>query len=211
MKRFFIFLVFAAPVSIAVIVVWSFLSPLCTETTDQTLQRGSEGKYEIKIDRVVKTCNVLPVTGANYVFYTRTADSGEWREQLTIEHHERLPIPQDAIKVVSDNIAYAFLFNTLIATSDAGQTWSTWVLSARELSTDTMYEKDITWTGIKPVSLNADGTGELSVYGKSKTSSEVTMLLRTRDFGSSWQPFRSATTRPVALPDAGEVCTIPKN
>lgn len=206
MKRFLIFLVFA---SAAAIVVWAFLPPSCSEVTDLTRQEGREGNYEVKIERVVKTCGFLSKTGgADYVFYTRTVSS-EWNEELTLPQDELLPIPADAIKIVSDKIAYAFLFNTLITTSDAGQTWSTWVLSAQKLETETMYEKDIAWTGIKTVSINEDGTGDIAIYGKGKSSNEVTVMMRTRDFGSSWQPFRSATTRPVVLSDTGEVCRIP--
>jgi len=108
---------------------------------------------------------ILP--GAYYVLTTNARNSIVWKEILTVRDDDPRPIPTDSVRVVDSQTGFFWMNTSYAVTRDAGDTWAVW---------DT--EKELLERRhIKQVSIERDGTGKMTLYGK-----EVLSIVTT-DYG----------------------------
>jgi hypothetical protein len=163
-------------------------------------KRLSNGRAAVRVDRHEEVDVFLP--GAYLKFYGKSADNEEWTPLFTFRHDDPIPIPQDCVRFVSADIAYAFVGWYYTVTTDAGHTWSTWKASHYLPNW-----RCCNYRLIRDVTLSTDGSGSMVLNPIPSRRGEVPELATT-DFGKHWLvPSNSVGLLPndALEPSAGEV------
>lgn len=169
---------------IALLSIWSFL-PGCARKTD-TPQRGSvietweTDNPNFKI-RVTQYAEKNPILLPKYIFVFESAptNSNDWREAMTDQTDNSIPIPKDKVRFVNDKTAYAFLKSVFAATVDSGHTWAVW--DAKKNVPDWQCCNQ---AFIKEVSISPDGSGKMTLAPR--FNDIKVKELHTKDYGTSW-------------------------
>jgi len=175
MKRFKIPLVIAGCLIAAALVAGLFFPP--TELGKLTERWELAGNtFKIRVSRYAERRFRL-VGGAYYVFESAALGSDEWNEIMTLRHDDPDPIPRDQVRIVSDQVGYAFMLNKYAVTMDGGATWFTWD------AVEVFPEWQSNHATIKEVRLAPDGTGTMTF---TSVANRQAPELHTKDYGRHW-------------------------
>lgn len=122
--------------------------------------------------------------GARYVFQSTAVGSEDWHEIMTFKADQAISIPRDQVRFVNGRVAYGFIGNYYMATSDSGRTWSVWDAN-KELPVKQIMERYNLWPAIKEIDMQPDGTGRMTLY-QYVTKAEKGPDLHTSDYGRHW-------------------------
>lgn len=120
------------------------------------------------------------IAGAYFVFQSSPKDQENWMEIMVFRHDDPVPIPQEQIRFVDDQIGYAYIGWMYAVTTDGGKTWNVW-----NAMSDLPNWQCCNYKLIQEVSLNPNGTGSMILRTIPGRSGEVP-LLRTKDYGRHW-------------------------
>lgn len=118
------------------------------------------------------------VAGSFYFFDSGPAETGPWRNILSVHLDDPDPIPTNNVRFVNAKIAYVFLYDKLAVTTDGGMLWSSWELA--QGNPEWRPKRAI----IRDIILSADGTGTMKIE---VFASRAKITLRSNDFGKSWE------------------------
>ena len=122
--------------------------------------------------------------GARYVFQSSAAGSEDWHEILTFKADQAISIPRNQIRLMNDRVAYAFIGNYYMATTDSGRTWFVWDANT-ELPVEQMMDRYNLWPAITTIDMQSDGAGRMTLYQYSNERKRGPDL-HTLDFGRRW-------------------------
>jgi hypothetical protein len=92
-----------------------------------------------------------------------------------------MSIPHDQIRFVLDHVAYVFIGNFYMVTTDSGRTWFVWDAN-KELPAEQFMQRYNLWPAIKEMNVQSDGTGTMRLYSYlNKREIGRTSMLRTTD------------------------------
>lgn len=114
--------------------------------------------------------------GAYYVFETQKHNKLEWKRFMVYNYDDPIPIDDNSIGFVNDDVGYVVMINKFAVTADQGTNWSMWDISRIESL------KDDRSCRIQRVSILENGNGSMHI--KCNNSSNI---LSTTDFGVSWK------------------------
>lgn len=118
------------------------------------------------------------VAGAYFVFQASPKDKENWVEIMVARHDDPIDIPRQQVRFVSDRVGYVFLGYKFAVTTDGGITWSTWD------AIKSLPDWKLTRAAIHDVQIEADGSGVMKLNSATDRDAPV---LRTKDFGKSWE------------------------
>jgi hypothetical protein len=95
-----------------------------------------------------------------------------------------MSIPRDQIRLMNDRVAYAFIGNYYMATTDSGRTWFVWDANT-ELPVEQIMDRYNLWPAVKTIEMQSDGAGRMTLYQYSNER-ERGPDLHTLDFGRRW-------------------------
>lgn len=162
----------------------SFMSCAGPQRMGEIVQtwESSEKPFKVKIDMHIERGGFMPAAtaGAYYVFYSNSARSSDWREVMTFRHDDPIPIPDNQVRYVTDEVAYFFIGPFFAITQDSGESWRTLNAYKNIQNIQCCY-----YGVIDDIQLQPDGTGMLRL--DPKAVSGITEL-KTQDFGLHWEP-----------------------
>jgi hypothetical protein len=135
---------------------------------------------EFKLSVTAYREKALFTPGAFYVFQFAPKDSDDWREVLTVQTDEPIPIPREKIRFVNDQVGYFFMSRYYAVTTDGGHTWSIW-----DAEKDLTYRQHNLWPSIKDVRIETGGTGKMTLPPLVDQIGDVPVLY-TNDYGRHW-------------------------
>jgi hypothetical protein len=115
------------------------------------------------------------VAGADYVFEARPYQEDRWKEIMTVENDDPIPIDKNAVGFANEKIGFVFMAKKYAVTIDGGITWKIW--DGIEVP---FMKKDLS-CGIQTVNLEESGTGTMNLKCGNNTK-----VLFTRDYGVNW-------------------------
>lgn len=99
---------------------------------------------------------------------------------MTFRHDDRVGIPKDQVRFVSNKIGYVYMGWMYAVTKDAGASWSVW-----DAKKDLANWQCCNYGLIRDVSIGFDGTGVMRLNPIPQRRGEVPEL-HTKDFGQHW-------------------------
>lgn len=142
-----------------------------------TLETSNEA-FRIRVN-VYDEKNPIWLTKYYYVFESAAIKSSEWREIMTVNHDDNIPIPRDNIKFLTEQIGYVSMANKFAVTITGGNYWSVW--DTEENLPDC---ERCNRASINEVQITPDGSGIMKLAPR---SNKVDMIeLYTKDFGQHW-------------------------
>ena len=112
--------------------------------------------------------------GIYYTLQQAVVDPTYWDSVITSRQDEKIELPQQHLRFISDRIAYFFMGQVYAVTTDGGHAWSLWEAD-RDLADGPCCTVDL----IREVSVEPDGKGFMLL----KESRPLT----TNDFGQHWE------------------------
>lgn len=137
------------------------------ETTNQSFKIRVQLRQELKF---------LP--GSYNKFQSARMNENSWTDIITVYDEDSYPIPREQIRFVNENIGYFFIRSFYAVTTNKGQTWSIY-----NLSKDPSYK--CPFMLIDEVKINADGTGEITVYAHDSEKKNIPKI-HTSNYGQNW-------------------------
>jgi|SRR5882672_628092 len=122
--------------------------------------------------------------GARYVFQSAAVGSEDWHEIITYKADQVMSMPGDQIRFVLNHVAYVFIGNYYIVTTDSGRTWFVWDAN-KELPVEEFMKRYNLWPAIKEIDMQSDGTGKMTLYQYLDKRERGPVLL-TSDYGHHW-------------------------
>lgn len=116
------------------------------------------------------------LAGASYVFEVKTKNEENWREIMSIDYDDPLPIDKNSISFVNEKIGFVFLIKKYAISVDGGVTWKVW-----DLGNSSSVEIDPSCR-IRNVKIEEKGKGLMNL--KCNNTNKV---LITNDYGISWK------------------------
>ena len=141
------------------------------ETTNQSLK--------VRIKKFDERQSVL-LPHTYFALEAAAVGSDEWHEVMSWRSDDPIPIPSQQVKVLNNQVVYAFANPTYVATTDAGHTWSTWDLAKD--GPRLPYPKQA-W--VKEVHVSSDGNGRMILNYRSNVGFALAELTTT-DYGVHW-------------------------
>ncbi len=164
----------------------------CVENVDNTLQHGWQGIFDVRIQRIPESCATFAaVAGANYVISSRRGTFEDWKQIASIHYDDPIDIPNDAVVIVSEYVAFAFLVDKYVITTDSGDTWSIWGVQTDLPDWKRPSDQYFNWAKIDRVEMKQDGSGTMFLKRPTDRNGGAIGLiqqLRTSDFGKTWVP-----------------------
>ncbi|CAN5625177.1 hypothetical protein BH24ACI2_BH24ACI2_04570 [soil metagenome] len=116
------------------------------------------------------------LAGAYYIFEVKTKKEQDWREIMSVEYDDPVPIDKNSISFVNEKVGFVFLIKKYAFTTDGGVTWKVW-----DLSKSSSVEIDPSCR-IRNVKIKEKGKGLMNL--KCNNTNKV---LITNDYGISWK------------------------
>lgn len=133
------------------------------------------GNFRLKVTAYPEQRDFAQVAaGAYYVFEVKTKDDHGWKEIMVFRHDDPIPINEDGIKFVTENVAYVFMGWKYAVTTDGGKSWKVWDSSRNPITKGHV---------IQNVELQENGEGVMQME---EIVGEQLLILYTRDYGISW-------------------------
>jgi hypothetical protein len=126
----------------------------------------------------------LSLPGALYVFRSAPLNSESWHEILTYKADEPVSITDDRIRFVHNHIAYAYLGNYYMVTTDSGSKWFVWDANKQLPVQEIMQQRNL-WPAIKAIEMQPDGRGTMTLFPY-LNKGEKGPSLKTSDYGYHW-------------------------
>jgi hypothetical protein len=136
----------------------------------------TNGVFRLRITSFAQGGIFLAVGGANYLFEVQT-DDGQWREIMTVEHDDILPISDSSLRYANEKVGFVFFRGKYAVTTNGGITWQLWDKIRTTVSKDNLP------CAISEVNLESNGMGVMSL----KCNLNL-VNLSTANFGVDWQP-----------------------
>ena len=132
--------------------------------------------FTIRVSAFEENRNFAQVlAGAFYVFESRPTGQKDWVKIIEIRHDDPIEINDKWMGLVNQRVGYVFMRYEFAVTTDGGRNWMTWGLDKNE-------QLDRPNCKIDDVSLDENGLGEMRV-----SCSQESVILRTSNYGTSWQ------------------------
>lgn len=140
---------------------------------------SSNERFKIRVERrAERDAFLLP--GAYYVFQSAPVGSDSWKEIFTFRHDDPVPIPRERIRLVNEQVGYAFMGWMYAVTIDGGKTWQVW-----DADKDMQNCECSNYGLIKDVRLVADGSGTMELNRVPLRIGKLPELYTT-DYGRHW-------------------------
>jgi hypothetical protein len=166
---------------VIIISVLLFVAPLGCELSSQretafsTEEKGnSTFKVRVSAFRESRTFGGA-LAGARYVFEAKNINERDWKEFMTYQHDDPVPVDRNKIVLVDERFGYVFMMRKFAGTTDGGITWSSWDISKID-----GLKNDLSCR-IQQATIMGDGTGTMDIK-----CNRSTVVLSTRDFGVTW-------------------------
>ena len=111
----------------------------------------------------------------------KTAPNNNCSTFMIFRQDKLIPIPKSQVRLLNDQVAYAFMGWLYAVTIDGGKSWSTW---DAEVSLANWQCCDSTL--IQEVKITLDGLGIMTLNPNPNNQQEV-ISLRTQDYGKTWK------------------------
>jgi len=132
--------------------------------------------------RVERRADLHGIMDYWYVFKSAPKGAIRWQEITRQLHGEPIPLPNNQIRFVSDDVGYLFFQLKYAVTVDAGRTWSVF-----DFGNNPSYSpKKLDYSRIANVEVLADGTGKLTMFRYDITQGQSTLFF-TNDYGRHWE------------------------
>ncbi len=120
------------------------------------------------------------VSGTYYVFECAPLESDNWQEIMTFRHDDRVGIPKDQVRFVSNQIGYVYMGWMYAVTKDAGANWSVW-----DAKKDLPNWQCCNYGLVRDVRIGLDNAGVMRLNLTPQRRGEAPEL-HTKDFGQHW-------------------------
>lgn len=160
------------------------LFSISTIACEQSLQRitafaieeRGNGNFKVRISAFSERRQFGgALAGVEYVFESKSKNEREWKEFMSYQYDDRIPIDKNSIVFVDDKTAFVFMINKLAVTTTEGMTWSVWDLSKVQSLRDDLSCK------IQNAKIQQDGMGTMNIK-----CNKLESTLSTKDFGTTW-------------------------
>ena len=115
--------------------------------------------------------------GIYYSLDTYNPSTEMWESLIVIRKDSKIEIPHDQVKLVNDQVVFAFLGWMYVVTTDGGKTWSKWD-AENSLSGWQCCDSQL----IKNVDIEPNGSGKMVL----RLIKQQEKILYTKDYGKSW-------------------------
>lgn len=165
---------------IIVLIIFSFSLLGCRNTVQNgellsTLEKDNVN-FKVKITSFREKRDFAQIlAGANYVFEVKVKDEQNWREIMTVQFDDPIPIDDNSIYFVHEKIGFIFMRTKYAFTTDAGITWQVW-----EISQNQSLKNDATCK-IRNIKLDVSGKGTMEIQ-----CNKILKTLFTLDYGTNW-------------------------
>jgi hypothetical protein len=161
--------------------IFLFAGPQTDRAFDEFEVRGSVFRVRVS---AYHDSQPLTLPGARYVFRSASVDSDKWKEILVYKADQPVSLRDGHIRFVQDRIAYAFVDNYYMVTTDGGQEWFVWDAN-KQLPVEELKRRYNLWPAITGVEMSPDGRGSMTLVSFLSNRTPKPKL-STSDYGHHW-------------------------